>query len=120
MQFTKSATSHLAVVGKEVLVVGGLRMVEWRRAAFICGSILWIALGFGVCMMRACGVGVFKVCAGFAFRFDVLCWREQFFNGSVVRRPAFFAGQRVLTSHRSKLNGKSRQQRRANEVPSPS
>ena len=32
------------------------------KGTFICGSILWIALRFGVCRLHACRDGVFKVC----------------------------------------------------------
>ena len=37
---------------RKVMVVSGLRLDGWGRAAFIGGSILWIALGFGVGCLR--------------------------------------------------------------------
>ena len=60
--------------GKEEERLWRLVACGWARGegrTFICGSILWIALGLGlvVCglwnvfrVMHACGVGVFKVC----------------------------------------------------------
>ena len=32
------------------------------KGTFIGRAVLWIALGFGVCRLHACGVEVFKVC----------------------------------------------------------
>ena len=50
------------------MVASGLRMVEWRRSAFIGRSISWIALEFGGCVCRG---GVF-------FLHDACVWGGRF------------------------------------------
>ena len=60
------------------MVVGGLRLIEWRRETFICGSILWIALEKLKIMKRANMLGFYrKGC----FMDWVECWGCLFAGG---------------------------------------
>ena len=42
------------------MVVGSLRLFEWRKAAFICGRILWIALEKLKIMKRTNMLGFYR------------------------------------------------------------
>ena len=54
-----------------VMVVSGLRLVEWGREVFIGRSILWIALGIGVGCLRA-GECLLHDACGCGWRFQSL------------------------------------------------
>ena len=53
--------------GKRKKGYGGLRLVGWGKAAFIWGSILWIALGFGISCLRESECFLQVVCVWLVF-----------------------------------------------------
>ena len=62
------------------MVVGGLRLIEWRRETFICGSILWIALEKLKIMKRVNMLGFYRKGS---FMDWVGCWSCLFAGGRV-------------------------------------